>query len=787
MKSSLAGCFMGDLHYNLDGTPILIIGHHILIGKMMDMEKPFAVLFKQKDKLDAFETESNEKTKEIYAMVCFLKKQTNGECPFPVCVIIQQQNLWNKWLKNHDFISVGQYYNHCDDDSVVIGEFIMVPKSDGHQGVKFQSHLNVTWGETIEDGLLYVDVWYGGIRFLKYQTPLCADRKSFKCPLKQGRLYNYVADFKVPFYVPSGRYQMKVHAENNNKMNFIFSGLFLGKQHIKALQSFNFVVRNYATNKKITPVCVRAREFQDRIAINDHSGKFTYGDILKYSQSLSRRIIDICGEKKTTNEQDRIAFLCPNDASYVFAQWATWQSGNITVPLHKSHPTPQLQYFIQDSQCCLIMATPDLAPKVKPITDKLKIPLLVLDSAAYSEKNIHKSIKIVNDDFFNSTDALILYTSGTTGPPKGVLLTHSNLQHQVETIIEALGFEENDSVLHLLPLHHTHGIVHALLSPLHVGARCVMMPQFNPAEVWDELLSEKKEQERVNVMLGVPTMYVKLIEEYANKFGKDEFIPAVRNTCNKKMRLMVSGSAALPEPIFNRWKQITGHKILERFGMSETGLSVTNPLIGERKPGFVGLPVNCVEVCIGSENPDSSLGYDCILTANAKGVKITPGKENEAGELLVKGPNVFKGYWKKAAATKKSFTPDGYFKTGDTVVYRENSFKIEGRTSVDIIKSGGYKISALDVERHLLSHPHIVEAVVVGVADPVWGQRVAAVIVTRDEKELKLPELKEWCKERMPPYTIPSLLKVLDTLPKNAVGKVNKKELVQQVFPENKS
>ncbi|MCL4135913.1 UNVERIFIED_CONTAM: hypothetical protein GTU68_057233 [Idotea baltica] len=378
----------------------------------------------------------------------------------------------------------------------------------------------------------------------------------------------------------------------------------------------------------------------------------------------------------------------------------------------------------------------------------------------------------------------MIHTSGTTGPPKGVVLTHGNIQSQVQSINTAWELTSNDVLLHCLPLNHVHGIVNALLCPLYCGAKVVMEPHFSASSVWSKLLNLNPEvSSRVNLLMAVPTIYAKLIDEYETSFVNDnrrrEF---VKKVCVENVRLMVSGSAPLPEPLLQKWRQITGHTLLERYGMTEIGMALTNPLKGERIPGFVGKPFPGVRVKVARFSPKRD-AYETLCEGTHEGTSVAPGFKGEAGELLVKGPNVFREYWQREEATKKEFTKDGWFCTGDTAAYIDGSYKILGRTSVDIIKSGGFKVSALDVERQLLSHPGIVDVAVVGVPDMTWGEKIGCVVVWKGEAVLDLATLREWAKERLPHYQVPSALKVLpDALPRNNMGKVNKKELLKQYF-----
>jgi malonyl-CoA/methylmalonyl-CoA synthetase len=301
-----------------------------------------------------------------------------------------------------------------------------------------------------------------------------------------------------------------------------------------------------------------------------------------------------------------------------------------------------------------------------------------------------------------------------------------------------------------------------------------MIDNFDAAKVWRELLSTEKA--RPNVIMGVPSVYVKLIEEieksYANTDSKADFAKAI---CKEKMRVMISGSASLPVPVLEQWESITTHRLLERYGMTEIGMALTNPLHGERKPGFVGLPFQSVRAKVVEMT--SREKYTTLGKWQGKEM-VGEQKDGITGDLLIKGPSVFKEYWKNPEATKKEFTHDGWFITGDTVEFVNGSFKIMGRNSVDIIKSGGYKLSALEIETQLLGLKEIKDVSVVALPDSTWGQKVAAMIVWNG-RELNLNELRELAKTRLPAYACPTVIKTIDELPRNQLGKVNKKELVK--------
>jgi len=312
-----------------------------------------------------------------------------------------------------------------------------------------------------------------------------------------------------------------------------------------------------------------------------------------------------------------------------------------------------------------------------------------------------------------------------------------------------------------------------------------MMPKFDAFKTWEHFTSVDTVPTRVNMFMAVPTMYVKLLEVYEERFrDKPTVEEFVRAMCKEKIRLMVSGSAALPQPVFEKWEEVTGHKLLERFGMTEIGMALSNPLQGVRKPGFVGIPLPKVKVCIAKSNIYAPRGYDVIVVGDEHRTTTSREMEKESGELYVQGPNVFREYWNRPQETKVAFTSDGWFKTGDVAQFIDSNYKILGRQSVDIIKSGGYKISALDVERHLLAHEHIAECAVVGLQDITWGQKVAAIVVCKPNCTLTEKVLLEWCKTQLPKYSIPSIVKFVDKLPRSPIGKVNKKDLLRSFFSE---
>jgi malonyl-CoA/methylmalonyl-CoA synthetase len=349
---------------------------------------------------------------------------------------------------------------------------------------------------------------------------------------------------------------------------------------------------------------------------------------------------------------------------------------------------------------------------------------------------------------------MMLYTSGTTSKPKGVVSTHANVEAQIRTLVEAWGWRPDDRIPLFLPLHHIHGIVNVLSCALWSGARVEAFESFD-----QERILSRVADGAYTVFMAVPTIYVKLIQafEEAQPGQAERWAAGFRG-----MRLMVSGSAALPAAIHERWTSLTDQKLLERYGMTEIGMGLSNPLEGERRPGAVGRPLPGVEIRLVAESGEVLHG------------------EGEPGEIHVKGPGVFREYWKRPDVTAEAFV-DGWFRTGDMAVLENGYYRILGRLSVDIIKSGGYKISALEIEDVLRDHPGVREVAVVGIPDETWGETVAAAVIPGGPSAPELADLQSWARERLSDYKIPRKLAVVADLPRNAMGKVTK-PAVRELF-----
>jgi malonyl-CoA/methylmalonyl-CoA synthetase len=518
-----------------------------------------------------------------------------------------------------------------------------------------------------------------------------------------------------------------------------------------------------------------AKRFANRIAIVDHfptvhnNKTITYQELFRQS-TIAKEHLKKLGLKKN----DKVCLFGEKTSDYCAIQLGIWRLGGCVVTLLPSYPPKELEYYVQDSECQFVIAT-DVHKAAQCVVNykshhaksnqvHVVSPKQLLFATHHHEHTLHEWEDAEHDRVNKDEDAAsLIYTSGSTSQPKGVVTTHGALKAMVNGMIKSWEWTENDHILHFLPLHHVHGAVNKLLTPLSVGAK-VEFVDFDSKHILERLDNPDSEK-RPTVFMGVPTIYAKLIEQW-----EEDDRPHLKNLPN--LRLFVCGSAPLPVHLFQRFQEISKQPILERYGMTEIGMALSNPLspTSGRLPGYVGLPMPGVEVKIVDLDVDPEGGRK--LEAN------TPG------DLLVRGDSVFSTYWGKAAPfTKSEFTKDGFFKTGDVAIYDSNvnSYKIVGRKSVDIIKSGGYKISALEIERTLLECKEIDECAVLGVPDPVWGETVATIVVPRIQvgNESKVTEkyVQDFARENMANYKVPRQVLIMKSIPKNAMGKVNKKQL----------
>ena len=477
-----------------------------------------------------------------------------------------------------------------------------------------------------------------------------------------------------------------------------------------------------------------------RRAIIAADGVFTYDDLDESSRRVSGALLADNEDLKET----RVAFLVAPGFAYAAVQRGIWRAGGVAVPMAVSHPPAELDYVIRDSDASLVVGDATTAATLMPLARAARARFVRAEDAMRASPAEGRLPHLGSN-----RRAMIIYTSGTTGRPKGVVTTHQAIGAQIASLVEAWRWTPADHLLLVLPLHHVHGIINGLGSALAVRATCEILPSFDADAVWARLASGE-----VTVFTAVPTIYNRLIACW------ESAPPDVRRRWSQgaaSLRLMMSGSAALPVRTLERWRDISGHTLLERYGMTEIGMALSNPVAGERRPGFVGSPLPDVEVRLVDES----------------GADVADGTP---GELEVRGPAVFLEYWRRPGETRAAFR-DGWFRTGDVALVENGSFRLLGRTSIDIIKTGGFKVSALEIEEVLRTHPAIAECAVVGVSDEDWGECVSAAVELRDGASLSLDDLQQWAKSYLAPYKIPRALRQVPELPRNAMGKVVKPDV----------
>jgi malonyl-CoA/methylmalonyl-CoA synthetase len=437
----------------------------------------------------------------------------------------------------------------------------------------------------------------------------------------------------------------------------------------------------------------------------------------------------------------RVVLLCEPGHDFVVGLLACWTAGAMAVPLHPAHPEAELEYYTTDSAAGLLVCSPGHRELAQRLGDRVGAAVVPVWSPGEPGEAAGLGPGGSVDP---QRPALMVYTSGTTGRPKGVVHTHGSLRAQIGSLVDAWAWSADDRVLLVLPLHHVHGIVNVTLCSLSAGATCEAPGGFDVADTWERLASGE-----LTLFMAVPTIYTRLIAAW------DAADPGTQRRWSvgaATARLMVSGSAALPVSTLQRWREITGHVLLERYGMTELGMALSNTL-DRRVPGHVGEPLPGIEVRIVDD-----AGRDV---------------SGDPGELLVRGPQVFAEYWRRPEETAASFV-DGWFRTGDVAVREPDGYRLLGRASVDIIKTGGEKVSSLEIEELYRTHPEVADCAVVGVADPDWGERVCAAVIATEGTQPTSEALRSWGKARVAAHKVPSRFTFVGELPRNTMGKVTK-------------
>jgi malonyl-CoA/methylmalonyl-CoA synthetase len=438
----------------------------------------------------------------------------------------------------------------------------------------------------------------------------------------------------------------------------------------------------------------------------------------------------------------RVLLSGANDIDLVVAHVALMRLGAVVVPVNGAYREREVTHIVRDCRPVMAIVDQHWAPWIASVDERCVV--VSVGDVARVDRPLDPTIDI--DSVGPDSPAMIGYTSGTTGAPKGAVLNHANLLASVAALAIAWRWTRDDRLVLCLPMFHMHGLGVGLHGTLFAGASAVLLEGFDPDVVIDTACEHD-----ATLFFGVPTMYHRLVE--CKRVGE-----------LARLRLCVAGSAPLPPSVHDAFRAATGRTVLERYGMTETVMLVSNPYEGERRAGSVGFPLPGVEVRFAR---DAGALVD-LPTAAIDGL---------AGEIVVRGPNVFRGYWERPASNVAAFT-DGWFRTGDLATVASDGYiTIVGRAK-ELIISGGFNVYPREVEEVLAAHPAIADVAVVGTPSGEWGEEVTAFVVVRSGHDAPDREgLREFCQEQLARFKLPRRVVIVDTLPRNALGKVVKHEL----------
>ena len=478
-----------------------------------------------------------------------------------------------------------------------------------------------------------------------------------------------------------------------------------------------------------------AERAPDRLSLRFEGAEWTYGRLRERAETFAAAL-DAWG----LQPGERVALFLGNCPDFLAAYLGTHLAGGVVVPVNTQYRKTELRHIFGDAGVRVCLTDCDVRPELERVREDLPDLEAVVEVGEELEDFLRGASSAFTPELPSGEDlAVIAYTSGTTGRSKGAMLVHRNLVANAEAVCTAWRWTADDVLLLTLPLFHVHGLMVGAHGTFFTGSSAELHRKFDAATVYDALLSG-----RVTMFFGVPTMYTRLLREAEDRGERP-----------RPLRLYVSGSAPLSPQAFEEFERRFGERILERYGMTETIMNLTNPYDGERRPGTVGVPFPGQEARV----------------VDVKSREPLPA--GEVGEIEVRGPHVFSGYWNRPDATEESFDKDGWFRTGDLgYVSDDGYFTISGRAK-ELIISGGYNVYPREVEEVLEGCPGVSEVAVVGVPDPEFGERVIAAVV-RDDPNLSAEKVKEFCREDLASYKKPREVVFVDALPRNALGKVLK-------------
>jgi len=540
------------------------------------------------------------------------------------------------------------------------------------------------------------------------------------------------------------------------------------------------------------PGFINLEHHRKRVAITDQSGDYLYEDIYMRSWDLAKGILGLLdAHREEGGAPHRIAVLTDTGLAHIITSWACWMIGGVVVPVPVSASPHRMEHIVRHCGASIIIASISQSGKVHGISQDAGVKLITLDDSWWKgpEMAVDSISQLPNlfldSSYFKEQTAMILYTSGRMGVPRGIALSHTSLATQINRVVDSWEISAEDTVLHCLSLHQVYSLVNALYAPLSQRARVLTVNTFQEEAVWSHLLgissrnSTANASKPVTVFPATPSIYHKLILKAGELFKDKKSREYVKTTCTKKVRLMTSSESALPDSLLSQWALFTGHRILNNYVCTEVGTVLSNRLAGstsQQGPTCFecGVPVDGIEIKLVRFRDETRSTYDTLTTLTSEKC----GENEELiGELLLRGENTAQREVKEGLEEKLKLYDDGWFHTGDIVLHRAGVYRIKGKLGVKqaAVEGDGLEdVSLGEVEKQLLSSSDILDATVLALGAPHCEQRIAALLVITKSRKVTLENILEWCCANLQPHMVPTVLKIVERIPRDNYGRLDK-------------